>query len=924
LNLSNNYFSEVNIALNTKLEELTINNNDRSLYLTINGVLSINDTLKEVYLNNTLINSMPKDSANKWTLFQKYAALEVLEAKAAALYAIDLSNNAKLKVLDLSDNTDINSDLDLSKNVALEKLILTNCHMYNGIDVSKNVNLKVLKMENADSDEPANLSFSANTKLEELNLVNTNLASIDLAKNTALKILNLASNNLDKIDLSKNANLTELSLASNKLTSIDLSKNTKLTNLYLQSNQIAKINLKSNPSITSLNVSANKLKSLDLSKQTALTALYINNNEYSQTQYMYKGEQKNVANPVTLPTHISEKWKNYSYQVSGTSVIDVAKGKVTALSAGNGTITIKLMVPYTEFNKITAPSVADTTPSSNTTIPEVETSTTKPKENENGVTTGTTEPPHVEVYNAQTTVKVVELTSDVYRIDEEKGYIYIEDENSTNTILDNIKLGIDDDNVSVEIDWSNNELRIVENDTTRTIKAFKIVRYISKYDIVEKENVKYIYLGVSKFEPSKITSYNCSAVLEGDVVEIRDSKGTVIDEFKLIKVSSSKYSNLNNGIYEGTANLVRDDIKVTNGVGRIANGNFVVYLGTEEKDENIVARIPIIGIDSSKYDLTKEYIYLGTETFDVSKITVNNGQAKVENNQLKILNKENVVLDTFDLISISSSKYGTFLSENYIYVGIEEFNVGSIALSGNAEKEYKDNVFSIKYENTTLATYDIKSIKFNNLKVTGNNIYISNAMSYGDFTKNIVANGINYKLYDGSTLVNSGNINKDLTLKVYVGTKQVNTYSIIVELFEVDKDVILDETNKLVKYLPQGLTVKNLKDKIATSGSVVIKGKDNATQADSSLLKTGQQLVITMTNKTYIYTIVVKGDVTGDGKIDINDVSKTYNAYRKDIILTIAEREAGNVAGAQEKDVDILDVSLLYNYVRGDVESLEA
>jgi len=79
-----------------------------------------------------------------------------------------------------------------------------------------------------------------------------------------------------------------------------------------------------------------------------------------------------------------------------------------------------------------------------------------------------------------------------------------------------------------------------------------------------------------------------------------------------------------------------------------------------------------------------------------------------------------------------------------------------------------------------------------------------------------------------------------------------------------------------------------------------------------------------MTNKTYIYTIVVKGDVTGDGKIDINDVSKTYNAYRKDIILTIAEREAGNVAGAQEKDVDILDVSLLYNYVRGDVESLEA
>ncbi len=61
--------------------------------------------------------------------------------------------------------------------------------------------------------------------------------------------------------------------------------------------------------------------------------------------------------------------------------------------------------------------------------------------------------------------------------------------------------------------------------------------------------------------------------------------------------------------------------------------------------------------------------------------------------------------------------------------------------------------------------------------------------------------------------------------------------------------------------------------------------------------------------------VVVLGDITGDGLIQIGDVSALYNHYRNNKILTGVYLEAGLLTG--NDSVLIGDVSKLYNFYKG-------
>jgi len=156
----------------------------------------------------------------------------------------------------------------------------------------------------------------------------------------------------------------------------------------------------------------------------------------------------------------------------------------------------------------------------------------------------------------------------------------------------------------------------------------------------------------------------------------------------------------------------------------------------------------------------------------------------------------------------------------------------------------------------------------------------------------------------------------------FVGT-DIDSVTVSIEKYQI-KDITLDENYKLGKYIKCGTKLSEVKSKfIVKNGVKITDANNNEVQDENSVVKTGQKISYQIAQKSYTYTLVVKGDVTGDGKIDINDVSKTYNASRGDITMQRYEHEAGNVAGQQEKDVDINDVSKLYNFFRGEIESLE-
>lgn len=62
------------------------------------------------------------------------------------------------------------------------------------------------------------------------------------------------------------------------------------------------------------------------------------------------------------------------------------------------------------------------------------------------------------------------------------------------------------------------------------------------------------------------------------------------------------------------------------------------------------------------------------------------------------------------------------------------------------------------------------------------------------------------------------------------------------------------------------------------------------------------------------------GDLTGDGKIGINDVSRLYRGHKGIITLTDIEKTVGDVTS--DGEIGINDVSRLYRYVKGVISSL--
>ncbi len=68
------------------------------------------------------------------------------------------------------------------------------------------------------------------------------------------------------------------------------------------------------------------------------------------------------------------------------------------------------------------------------------------------------------------------------------------------------------------------------------------------------------------------------------------------------------------------------------------------------------------------------------------------------------------------------------------------------------------------------------------------------------------------------------------------------------------------------------------------------------------------------------YKVIVRGDVTGDGIINLSDVSKLYNSYKKKTTLTGDYLEAGRIT--ESSSVVLGDVSKLYNFYKGKINNI--
>jgi len=119
-----------------------------------------------------------------------------------------------------------------------------------------------------------------------------------------------------------------------------------------------------------------------------------------------------------------------------------------------------------------------------------------------------------------------------------------------------------------------------------------------------------------------------------------------------------------------------------------------------------------------------------------------------------------------------------------------------------------------------------------------------------------------------------------------------------------------------IKGIQAKTTTSNLLKNITTNAAVKVVYKG---EANTEYVGTGMKLVVTLNNETKEYTLVVKGDTTGDGIVDFDDISE-INKHRRKGNLSELKQIAGDVDG--DGDLDFDDISQINKYRRGKIQSL--
>ena len=770
-----------------------------TLYLQYNNLsaidLSHNTLLTSLYLNNNNLSTIDVSNNTALTsLDLSYNNLSVIDvSNNTALTRLDLENN-NISVIDVSNNTSLTrldldynnlSEIDVSHNTSLTRLYLENTNL-STIDVSNNTALTSLDLS---YNNLSVIDVSNNTKLGYLNLENTNLSTIDVSNNTALTYLDLQHNNLSAIDLSDNIVLKELNLESNNLSAIDLSHNTNLTTLNLSHNRLGEIDVSKNTGLTHLDLENNNLSAIDLSKNTKLTSLFLDYNPLRLKAYVKKG--RTTYGNILMPKN-STKFYN-TFEIEDESIATSNNDIINGIKVGqtNAELTITIAGYYKKLKS-------------------------------NG------------------TITVYDITSNKYEIDDDNKYVYTKADTDSNTILSNINL----ENIEGRIE--DNKLVLYDEETV--VDSYDIVNISSdKYDLTKN----YIYTGINEFNINDIICTNCTLeVNEHNVLNVKYNN-KVIDLKDIVTISSNKYELSKEYIYVDNNSFNKNDITTTNSQLTVENNVLKIKYGDEVLDTKKIA-----SISSEVYDLSKEYIYDLNNSFDINNI--NSINCDVEYSDGKVIVKyEDDILRQIDVVSINIESSLYDLSKDYIYVGEKEFDSSKIE-STNVTYEEKDNKLYLKYNDDVLKTYKLIKVSSsdyeikdgfiyvftnifdkNNINVTNADITVSNNIVTIKYEEDTVGTykivGITSTKYDltkeyiyvkteefDSSLINTSNVTIEETdnkLKVLYEDEVIKTYDIVSIRSEYDltneyfynKDIDINNINVINGTLEETNDAINIK-----------------------------------------------------------------------------------------------------------------
>lgn len=215
----------------------------------------------------------------------------------------------------------------------------------------------------------------------------------------------------------------------------------------------------------------------------------------------------------------------------------------------------------------------------------------------------------------------------------------------------------------------------------------------------------------------------------------------------------------------------------------------------------------------------------------------------------------------------------------------------------------------------------------NSLTVSGSDFtFNANTTSYNLTidAEQVTINAVASNNFANITGTGTKNLNYgDNTFEVVVTAEDGSTtkYTLLInrpDKLVFDEDVIID--GKYLTFVMKDTSVVDMLAKIDTSGTVLVTDANGETVSENTLVGTGFNIKIIMTEEEYNYDVVVLGDTNGDGKVSITDVSQIFQVFYDVTSMDDIYMKAGDVKA--DGEIQLTDVSKLLQYVSKAISSL--
>ena len=378
------------------------------------------------------------------------------------------------------------------------------------------------------------------------------------------------------------------------------------------------------------------------------------------------------------------------------------------------------------------------------------------------------------------------------------------------------------------------------------------------------------------------TVYSFSIYRPYSSVLLKDFSILVNDKnIELDKSLDSQNVTVNSDSIEIIANGMEGSTISGNGIKNLNIGNNIFEILVTSEDET----------NTKKYILN---VYRQNTDASIKELYVNDNIVNVEENNTYNINVNALNLNISTILNDVNADYKLYkIKGDYR----EEIDANNIEIDDGS-----DNVFEI----VVLAEDGVTSVTYTlNIHELSSDSYLQSLTidNLGfNFDKNILEYNLNTELDEIN--INAISNNEKSTISgigkkiLELGSNSFNiivtaednstrTYTLNVNKVKIEDNKIIfngltvNEDKKYIYKIEVGTSIDTIINSVSTNGKVSVI-RDN----DTSITATGQKLKIDFDDYSVEYIIIVKGDVNGDGKVTLSDITTALKGYRKKIDFT--------------------------------------